>query len=137
MTTYTVEESDVLPEDTIFTVTLEELGEIERQKRDKPDEKFQKLKWKFRVESPDKFVGKTVYAETSPKLTVDDHNPFRRYAVALLAREIPLGMPIDTDDLVGLRCKLSVKHDPKTDGQGVWVRVDEVMPAGDSDEPPF
>jgi hypothetical protein len=59
----------------------------------------------------------------------------------LLGRQIPVGMGIDTDDLIGLQAEISIGHrQDKKDALKVWEYVDEVMPVDggfDLNEPPF
>ena len=100
------------------------------------------LKWKWEILEGD-YAGKWVFGSCDARLSTHPKNAWRNWSETLLGREIPPGMPLDTDDVVGLSANISIKHRPdKKDPSKVYVEVDEVMPAGDAgwsfdDAPPF
>lgn len=145
----TEEQQDLtLPEDSIHTAQL-----VDLKTRDVPftDRKtgeaksFTKLEWWWEIVATnleDKYIGRKVKGECDAKLTSHPGNSFRNWAETLLGREIPIGMVIDTDDLIGLRAEVSIGHrEDRKDPAKIWEFVDEVMPLSAdfklSDEPPF
>ncbi len=135
---YTVEEDLTLPEDTIFTGVLESIIEDRViPKEGQTFEPFTKLKWKFRVTSGE-YEDKIVYGKTGSKITNNPNNPFYSWTCALLGRELEPGADLDIEDLAGLRCQFTVRHEPqKNDKKKFWVNVDEVLTAEGDDNPPF
>lgn len=102
------------------------------------------LEWWWEIsqcDAGDQFVGRMVRSECNPQLNNRPDNRFRIWAEALLQREIPVGMALDSDDLTGLEAKLLITQEPdKKDRLKKWNRVSEVIPVGDSGypaDPPF
>ena len=97
------------------------------------------LQWWWEVQSTDEYNGRKVKGECNPQLTDNPNNRFRKWAEALLQREIPAGMGLDSDDLVGLTADITIRHRPdKKDPDKKWEEVDEVIPVTSlTDEPPF
>lgn len=98
---------------------------------------FDKWEWTLVVMAPDSFAGTEVRGSTEPRITDAADSEFlplaRPYVEAFLARALQVGEEIDTDDLIGLWCKFSVRHqEPRArkNGDGFWynVEVDEVFP---------
>jgi hypothetical protein len=134
---------NTIPEDTIVRAKLTDiiLKEIEYVKNGET-KSFEKLYWTFQVADggPEgTWVGKQVRGQTDPELTNEPHNKFRNWSEALLNRDIAVGFQLDTDDLIGMTCKITVKHEEdRRDSNKIWERVDEVLPAGGfNDAPPF
>lgn len=75
------------------------------------------------------------------RLTNHPDNRFRNWAEAILQREVPVGMNLDTDDLTGMRADITIKKVPdRRDPAKLWEEVAEIMPAFDAisqDVPPF
>jgi hypothetical protein len=133
-----------IPADTILRAKLLELKPREinwiDRKTNEPKSKLL-LEWWWEVTSGD-YTGRRVKGECDAKLTNHPGNRFHNWAETILGRQIPVGMGIDTDDLVGLSADISVGHRPdKKDPAKVWEFVDEVMPiTGGFDmggDPPF
>lgn len=101
---------------------------------------FDKWEWTFVITTPGEYNNIEIKGSTEPKITDANENDgflalARVYVEALLGRPIQLGEEIDTDDLLGLPCKLTARHEeprPRKKGDGYWynVAVDEVYPAG-------
>ncbi len=86
------------------------------------------------------FIGRKIKGECSTKMTNRDGNKLRAWSEALLHREIPVGMAIDTDDLIGLEADIVVGHRPDRKEPGrIWEFVSDVAPtdATYGEEPPF
>jgi hypothetical protein len=136
-----------IPEDTIVRARLEEIKQHDFEWTDNkknPPEKRQSsvLQWWWEVTSPDEYKGRKIKGECPTKLGRNETNRFTQWAEALLGREIPIGMVIDSDDLVGLSADITVRHDvDRKDPNKKWARVDEVIglasPEPYSSEPPF
>lgn len=105
------------------------------------------LEWWWEI-TDTRFPGKDglnrrLKAECEAKLTNNAGNKFRQWAEALLGREVPVGMGIDTDDVVGLSADVTVRHEKssKPGDDRIFERIEDVIPLGDafrlSDEPPF
>lgn len=139
-----------LPEGRIFRATLTEMklhtfSWTDYKDPDSPGIPVQKegstLQWWWEIKSSDEFNGRKVKGECGPRLSNHPNNRFRQWAEALLHREIPAGMAIDSDDLVGLTADIAVRHRAdKKDPNRKFEEVDEVLPVGSpglQDEPPF
>lgn len=148
--TFTTEDQPdlTLPEDTIFRAQLEEIKPKEISWPDKQNPGQTKtatlLQWWWVIKgAPDeKYIGRKIKGECDAKLTNHPGNRFHNWAETLLGREIPAGVGVDTDDLVGLSADISVRHEPdKKDPGKSYERLDEVLPiTGGFDrdtEPPF
>lgn len=86
------------------------------------------------------YIGRRVSGECFAKMSNRDGNKLREWSEAILGREIPVGMTVDTDDLVGLEAEIIIDHEQdRKDAKKVWERVSAVLPIADrqSAEPPF
>lgn len=109
---------------------------------------FTKWEWDFYV-TDGEYAGLTIRGNTEPRITTADApggnlKLVRPWAEALLGRDLNVGEDVDTDDLVGLPCQLTVTHQEpraKRDGEGFWfnMEVAEIFPAGPraEDDIPF
>jgi hypothetical protein len=117
---------------------------------------FDKWLWKFEVIEGEK-AGQWAWIETDDELTTLETKPVNFLTRALLQMdEVPLGFDLDTDDLIGLECYISVANPSynKADGTtgyrtpitGASSIADEPLGiassggdpwAGGGDEPPF
>lgn len=143
----TEEQKDLtLPEDSIHRAKLLEIKQrtINWTNAEGPQSR-DILEWWWEItksSSGDEFVGRRVKGECPAKLTNHPGNRFHNWAETLLGRQIPPGMGIDTDDLIGLQAEVSIGHrQDKKDPNKVWEFVDEVLPADGAfslnDAPPF
>jgi len=145
--TFTTEDAPdlTLPEDSIHRAQLQEikLKEINWTDRKTGEPKSsQLLEWWWEITSStsgDEYVGRKVKGETDAKLTNHPRNKFRMFAEALLGRDIPVGMAVDTDDLTGLTAEIVIGHrQDRKDPAKVWEFVSDVAPvSGFDDAPPF
>lgn len=140
-----------LPAETLFTAVLDSVSvkTIEYTlKKDRGTKKagekdsFDKWIWEFRItDGPHK--GEIAYGETEDRLTNREDNLVRQWGETLLGREIELGEEFDTDNILGLPCQVTVRHEEprqKKDGSGFFYGcpVDEVFPVGEAaDFTPF
>lgn len=142
----TQDEPDLtLPEDSIHRARLEDLNHRTFEWTDyKTGEKKQgeTLEWYWAITSSStpEYIGHKVRGECKPILSNRDGNRFRMWAEALLNREIPVGMAVETDDLVGLEAEIVIGHRvDKKDPSKKWPYVTDVAPLDGSSqvEPPF
>lgn len=86
-----------------------------------------RLNWAFEItEAP--WEGVRVLDSCSQKFTIDPPSKFYEWACQLLGRTFEIGEQIDTDDLVGLSCRIEIAHKPaKDDPERKWLRVGTLM----------
>lgn len=142
----TVDEPDLtLPEDSIHRAKLMELKlktiewTVGNEKKSN-----QILEWWWEITSTrlgPQYVGRRVKGECKPYLSNHDGNRFRSWAEALMNRTLPVGMDIETDDLIGLDAEIVIGHRPGK-GDKVWETVSDVIGldptmGGTYSQPPF
>lgn len=157
----TVQEATLypIPENTLCPARLQTVDEavvpFTYKRGEKAGQKgeFKKWTWTFKIVSGP-YEGMTVEGSTEPMITnATEQSSFlhlaRPWYEQLLGRELALGEPVDTEQLLGTSCQITVKHmdpRPRKDGDGFWynVEVEDVLPpardaAGNVsyDEPPF
>ena len=148
---YTLEVEDqpdlTIPEDTIVRARLDEIklhefDWVDRKKNPPENKHSQILQFWFEV-TDGEYKGRRIKGETDFRVSNHPRNKFRLWAEALLQRELPVGMKIDTDDLTGLSADVSVRHRPdKRDPSKKFEEVDEVIPINGGSgwgttDPPF
>jgi hypothetical protein len=143
----TEEEKDLtLPIDSIHRARLEDIKERTFEFTDRNDgtkKTASNLEWWWEITRPgggldDEYIGRRVKGECRPKITNRPGNKFREWSEAILQRDIPIGMVVDLDDLIGLEAEIVIGHRPdKKDPLKVWEEVVGVLPAGEAEAPPF
>lgn len=142
---YVPDTSEQIPADTIHPAKLLDVTVQPIQWKDKvtgDTKTADLLKWKWEITEGD-YAGKWVWGSCDARLSTHPKNQFRNWSETLLGREVPPGLIIDTDDLLGLEAQITIKHRAdKKDPAKVYVEVDEVLPGGDTgwsfdDQPPF
>lgn len=141
-----------LPEQVVFDATLLACEEVSvpfiyksGKHAGEPGE-FQKWEWTFLITSDNReYDGVEAKGSTEPKITDANENDgflslARPWVEALKGRELEVGEDVDTDDLLALPCKLTVRHDApraRKTGDGFWynVSVDEVFSADSTQTP--
>ena len=96
------------------------------------DDSFTKWEWEFEILEGE-YAGLHAWGDTEDRLTTREDNKVRQWAEVLLGREFELGEGLDTDDLLGLTCVLTVKNTPyeKKDGNVSYLcPVDQLFPKG-------
>lgn len=112
---------EIIPEGEIVVAKVMEIEE-------KEFDWGKRLNWRFLV-TEGEHQGLNINDGTSPKFSIDPASKLYEWACALLGRTFELGDKIDTDDLIGLPCRIEVGHKPdKTDPAKMWMRVDTLMP---------
>lgn len=143
----TEDEPDLtLPDESFHRARLEEIKLRTftwTDRRSGEEKEGQTLEWWWQITATKygpQYLGRKVKGECNPKLSNRGDNRFRVWAEALLQREIPVGMSIDTDDLVGLEAEILVMlRDDRKDPNKKWEYVSNVLhlDAMDEVEPPF
>lgn len=137
-----------IPEETPVPAVLDSVDVVTFQERDRETKAltggtYDRWKWTFKVSDGD-YYGIKVTALTTPFISNHPDNKVRLWAETLTGKQWGESEGIDTDEIIGLPCILTVRHEeprPKKDGTGMWygLRIQDVFPAGaiDLDTPPF
>jgi hypothetical protein len=129
MVKMTAEESsfEMIPEGDIVAAKV---VSIEKKVFDWGD----RLNWKFEVTESGPFEEYKINGSTSLKFTIDPPAKFYEWSVQLLARTFDIGDSVDTDDLIGLPCRIEIDYQPdKDDDKKNWMRAGTVIgPRGPS-----
>lgn len=154
----TMRETDAyaLPEDTAFPARLvavtENRTEFQYQAHHKPVKEgrknvgdtgvVSKWRWEFEITDGD-YSGLHAWGDTEDQLNNHPDNKVRQWGETLRGAEFEIGEGINTDDLIGLPCLITVRHEdprPRKDGTNFYpCPVQDVFPADAlaTDEPPF
>lgn len=153
-TTNREENSYALPADTPFQAVLQSVEEktIEYFKKDKDGNRtnekdsFSKWVWTFDI-TEGEYAGMRAWGETRDSMSTHPDNKVRQWAETLTGKQFGIGDGLDTDDLLGLPCIITVRHDeprPKANGDGFFygTPVDDVFPSdalgtAPASDPPF
>lgn len=112
---------EMIPEGTIIAAKV---SEIEQTTLDFGD----RLNWKFEVTEAGPFQEYKINGSTSLKFTVDPASKFYEWACQLLGRTFDVGEAVDTDDLIGLSCRIEIEHQPdRQDPKRSWMRAATVI----------
>ena len=145
------EESEYrLPENTPFPAVLESVStRTIKYTRDGQEKSFDKWEWVFKI-TEGEYAGMEAYGESEDRLTNHPDNKVRQWAETLRDAPFEIGEGLNTDDLLGLPCVITVSHGeprPKKDGTNFYpCPVQDVFPEGTEagqfgrnaeDEPPF
>lgn len=94
------------------------------------NETVDKFKWTFVITDPEAgdWDGKEIFGDTSQVFTAHPNCKAYSWVKAITGRAYEQGEELDTDDLLGMPCRVMITH--KDDKQGrTWMRVKEVLPA--------
>lgn len=93
--------------------------------------------WEFKI-TDGAYDGETAYGETDPKITTKEDDNARQWSETLLGRELEINEEFDTDQVIGLPCKFTVRHgeprDKKDGGKFYPCPVDDVFPMDHVDD---
>lgn len=124
----TESEFELIPEGTIVAARVKEISDVKEIEGGRRGT-FEKIDWKFEV-TDGEYKGMFVNDGTTPKFSVDPPSKLYEWATALLGRTFDVGERLDTDDLLGLACRIEVGHRPDAnDPKRIWMRVETLMPA--------
>lgn len=140
---FTVTETEYkqIPENTPQPAVLESLEQKTVPYTDKQtgeSKTFTKLEWWFKITGGE-HQGRKVKGETSAVIDNHPNNQFRQWVEGLLGQEIPVGFSFEEDDLIGLPCEITVRHNvvTKNGEERVYENVNGVAQRSTFDEPPF
>lgn len=89
---------------------------------------YNRLNWRVEL-TEGELKGYKIFGSTSEKFSVDPPSKFYEWACALLGRVIEVGEAIDTDDLIGLPCRVVIMHKPDADDENrMWMRIESIEP---------
>lgn len=140
-----------LPEETPFPAVLLSVTEKTipfKNKQTGKDDSFTKWSWEFEITEGD-YAGIKAWGDTEDRLTTHPDNKVRQWAETLLDKQFAVGEGIDTDDLLGLPCVITVDNTTyeKNNETKYICPVRDVFPAGagvadpwatpGDEEPPF
>ena len=133
-----------LPKETLLPAVLNSVEEksypytIKTGKRAGEEDVFTKWVWEFQI-TDGEYAGLRAWQDTDPKLTNHPDNLVRQYAETLLGTAFELGQGLDTDDLTGLPCVITVDNTiEERNGQKYYkTPVMDVFPADTETDPPF
>jgi hypothetical protein len=103
------------------------LSAVERRDFQWEGEDRKRLRWEFMVTDEGPWKGKMIWGETSTNYVAHPNCKAYNWAATFLGHQPDVSEGLDTDDLIGLPCRILIYH--KTDGQGrTWMRAKEVLP---------
>lgn len=83
-----------------------------------------RLNWKFEVTEKGTWEGYKINGSTSLKFTIDPPSKFYEWSVELLGRTFEVGESVETDDLIGLPCRIEIEwQEDKDDEKKHWMRA--------------
>jgi len=131
-----------LPKETPLAAQLTAVVEREIPYVDKKtgkDAVFTKWEWEFAI-TEGEYAGLSAWGDTEDRLTNHPDNKVRQWAETLRGREFDMGEGLDTDDLLGLPCTITVDNTEYTKKDGTvsyLTPVMDVYPPSQGFEPPF
>lgn len=142
--TMTNEEQYKLPKETLLPAALKSVEEKVINfinKNTGKDDSFTKWTWEFEIIDGE-YMGLHAWGDTEPRLTNHPDNKVRQWAETLRGEPFDMGDGLDTDDLLGLTCVITVdnvEHTKKNGDKSYLCPVLDVLPADalEDVEPPF
>lgn len=131
MPTFELEESDYkpIPEDEILGAELLSVKVVEKTWKDDDGNPIRKVQFRFQIqEDGSTWDGTTIIGETGTTFNTHPGCKLRNWAEALANTQFPAGYRLDTDILLGMRCRIIVGQKPQKDAL-IWNFVKDVMPA--------
>ncbi len=90
----------------------------------------ERLNWKFEVTEKGTWEGYKINGSTSRKFTIDPPSKFYEWSVELLGRTFEVGDSVETDDLLGLPCRIEIEwQEDKEDEKKHWMRASTLIRA--------
>lgn len=123
-------EDVIIPEDTILRAVVKEVKPRTIEWRDKQTGEQKSrgmMSFLFEITTDGPYKGNFVRGEVNDKFTIDSTSQLRNWCMSLLQRELPPGMGIDTDDLLGMPADITVRHREAKDKSRIFMEVDQVM----------
>lgn len=119
------DELNLIPENELVNVRV---SNIEMREFTFDNEKVEKLRWEFVVVDPGPWEGKNIFGDTSTNFTAHPNCKAYNWSTAITGKQFDVGEELDTDNLLGLPCRVIIMHKPDREGRS-WMRVREVLPA--------
>ena len=121
------QEFELIPENDIVNV---QLSDVELRTFTWQGDDVEKLKWTFIIKDPGPWQGREIWGDTSTNFTAHPNCRAYNWVAAITGRQYGPSEEFDTDELVGMPCRVLVMHkkDTKVEGRK-WMRVREVLPA--------
>lgn len=133
-----------IPDETFLNARLSEISlrEFSFNDRKTGEAKTGRVfEWWFEVSEEGKYKERKVKGQTDAIISNHPRNKLRAWAETLLGRDLGVGQPLNTDELVGLPVKIYVKHEAdRKDPSKTYERVDDLIPVTGGalpGEPPF
>jgi hypothetical protein len=126
---------ELIPEGEVISVRV---TNVELHTFEWNNEEVKKLNWFFLVTDEGPWKGKEIRGDTSTAFTAHPNCKAYNWVQAITGRAYEDGEELDTDELIGLPCRIIIQH-KKPDAQGrIWMRVREVLrpAAGQQDGQP-
>ena len=111
---YTGPKFELLEEDSIHEATLSNL-EVSTFEDPATKEVRKSFNWTFTIHTPGDWEGKRIWGNTSMLFNMHPNCKLRNWAQVLLGEELERDFELDTDDLIGRKCRIIVKHKPYRD----------------------
>lgn len=143
MPVYELEESNwtPIPEDSILKA---EIVKIEETTKNFGEGDVPRVEFAFLVREPgNEYDGRRLWGDTPRTFSTDSRCKLRIWAQEIMGQQLPEGFKLNTDDLVGLECRIAVGMKTYTNKQGEAVSknfVTDVLRTkadGESYEEPF
>lgn len=91
-------------------------------------EEVHKLRWYFSVLDEGPWKGKDIQGDTSTNFTAHPSCKAYNWATSITGMEYPPGTDFDTDDLVGMKCRILVGHKVSKKSGNTFMTAKDVMP---------
>jgi hypothetical protein len=108
---FELEESDFagyIADGEIYAARVTNIRDVEKPYKDKDGNPVKKVEFKFQLVSDDPHDGTDMWGETSTKFVAHDECKLRNWARSILARDLPIGYRLDTDELLDRACRVIV-----------------------------
>ncbi len=125
MVRMTAEESsfEMIPEGEIVAAKVSAIEE-------KSFDWGERLNWQFEVTEKGTWDGYKINGSTSRKFTIDPPSKFYEWSVELLGRTFDIGEWVETEDLIGLPCRIEIEwQQDKEDDAKFWMRASTLIRA--------
>ena len=110
MPSFELEESEYagpIPEDTVLAAELVACKIVEKNYLDDDGNKVRKVEFKFVIqEEGSPWEGENIWGETPTRFNTHPDCKLKNWAAAIAATEFPAGYRLDTDVLIGMKCRV-------------------------------
>jgi hypothetical protein len=138
MATFELEESDFagyIDDGEIKSATVASVKVVEKPYvDDETGQKVKKVEFKFVINSDDAFDTQNLWGETGVRFNTHPDCKLRNWSSAILGTELASGFRLDTDHLVGNKCRIVIGlKEYEKDGQHKKRNfVSDVMPSAEA-----